>query len=161
MPASLQDSATALVREQLAFPKTLSRQFVYNYVGTLTGATATELFIDGITNKRLGLPPGCSVTLSYVLAGFNVTDSLNAGGSGVAGFFRTAAGNVTAGASQPAFAPAPTTGSTITAFTVTADTTNQAVIFTATGTAAKTIYVHLIVTVAIAEIVRINQGAIN
>jgi len=157
--AVIQDSQSNQNIGKLWFNR--NQYLTFRYFGTTTNNTATELFIDGITNNRLKIPDAsaCLVRCDCVI--FNITDSFS-GGVGKTAVVENLANVVTlAGAEQatPALwgdnANAP--GGTI---VISASDANDAVVFTVTGTSAKTIAYEALVTVVCATSPESNFGVL-
>lgn len=122
---------------------------IYHLRGVTTNATPTELFVDGISGRRIPVPQDSLVGIAAYYVGFNVTDS-EGDFEGRNILVRNFGGTVAIiGASGTLFTEI-NDGTGTTALALAADNTNKAVSFTVTGTAAKTIYheITLIVTVA-------------
>lgn len=165
MPYSLNMNDSQIEAARLEFPKTATRQYVYRLTGTVTGTTATELFIDGKVGRRIGIPANAGAVVTYDVAAFETVTATGAfasvagssnniiGVSNNAGTVATVAG--AAGTLVPA-------AQTIATVAVTADNVNKALVFTANSTtAANTKYVEVIARVVVANRVPAVTGAFN
>ncbi len=156
---TIQDAFTEQVRSRLLSQKSMESRVFY-YRGTVAAATTVELFIDGVTNKRLGVPEDCCVLVNAQYAIFTDDSTpLSLGGGKVFLFRRNGTGNVTQVATDDAanllfdYTTLEDTGqdgeiAEATAQGVVdlaADTTNQAVIVNLTGSTTTTLYAEVVV----------------
>lgn len=120
--------------------------YVYTLFGTTTGSTATEIFVDGISGQRIGIPNESAVAFLALYCGFNITDDeasaqanfgLIENDGGTTALIGTVSSLINTAAADLA---AISDGSSTTSIAYTADDTNDALACTVTGTAAKTIY---------------------
>lgn len=98
-----------------------------------TGAGATEIFIDGVTNYRLKLFENSIITVQIVGASLAPTAAGSAGFTGAA-----TASNIAGTVALVGAAVVTKVGNATAALAVTADDTNDALVFTVTPSAAVT-----------------------
>ncbi len=162
---TIQSSPSQTEAARLDFPKTSMRQYQVRYSAVTVGTVSDqEIFIDGIANKRLQLPPDCTVTVHAIYSAFAYVTATEAFVAG-AGAIATASGTNNAGAVLQVAAP------TITSIPAASPTASMTVAFNDTNdclrigvtqaTAANTAFHEVIVTVSIANKQPVVTGAIN
>lgn len=135
---TIQDSISSQQTGRLWFNK--NEWHTWRFFGTTTDGTATELFIDGVSGARLKLPEDSVSTMLFLWSAWNATGS-KAGGGMLGSCIKNIAGTLTEVAAEQAVMT--TVTDTTPAFVVpaiAADSVNDAVTVTVTGTAATTIY---------------------
>lgn len=156
---ALQDTFTEQVRSRLLGQKSLeSRRFYYR--GSVSASATVELFVDGITNKRLGLPEDSCVMVNVQYALFtDAATPLSKAGGKVFLFRRNGSGDTTQVATadtdnvlydyvdlaDSGSAGEITEASAQGVVDLAADTVNQAIILNLTGTTTTPVYCEAIV----------------
>lgn len=143
----IQDPATNEVFNELWLNKT---QANYNIVfrGSITGTTSTEIFVDGVVNKRIVLPQDSCTT--YIMRLSAIATDYSSGASAIAQGAVTNLNSTVAAVANGTVTSYPTSSPTV-ALTVVADNTNKALGITLVGTAGKTFYVEIVVELSCAS----------
>ena len=91
---TLQDSETKIQADRLSFPKGAQSHLPFRYFATLVGTgTNTEIFLNGVTGSRLGIPPDSSVYVFVMYSIFEYTTATGAFVAGAGGFLNGVATN--------------------------------------------------------------------
>lgn len=149
--ALIQDTQTQTLESQFWNQQNLPN--VYLLRGKTTGSTATELFINGQSGVRIPVPNESVLGFTSTYVYMNVTDdeggvALNAGcienDGGTTALIGTVSSLINTAAADVAQI---NDGSATSTLAITADNTNDALIFTVTGTASKDIFHKIVVQV--------------
>lgn len=121
MPYGINMNASQVEAARLEYPKILTHQSIYRFSGLINGAGSTELFLDGLANKRLQIPANCTAVVVYDLAAFEYATLTGAPVSGVVALggkfpVSTGGGNIAAiaGPVAPSLSPAAQVVATVT-----------------------------------------------
>jgi len=143
----IQDPATNEVFNQLWLNKS-STNFNVVFRGSVTGTGAVELFVDGITGKRIVLPQdGC---ITYHARMSAIATDYSSGAGGIAQGSITNLNGTVAAVANGTVTTFPTSSPAVT-LAVAADNTNKALTFTVAGTSGKTHYCEITVDLSCAS----------
>ena len=91
---TIQDSETKIQADRLSFPKGAQSHLPFRYYAALVGAGSnTEVFLNGVSGSRLGIPPDSSVYVFVTYSVFEYTTVTGAFVAGAGGFLNGLATN--------------------------------------------------------------------
>lgn len=140
---TIQDSFTARTVSMFWANKQAAIQ-PFRYSGTTTDGSATEIFVNGISGQRVGVPQESALGVFALHVGHNSTDD-EADFHGAVALLENDGGTTALIGSQGTIFTEINDGTGTSSITLAADNTNDALALSVTGTAAKTIYHEVIV----------------